>query len=216
MLHDIHLYGFLAEKYGSKHKFDIDTAPEAARALAANYKTFRADFADGNYRVVVGDLDTGTDLDKEMLDFRIGHTQAVHIIPLAMGAKNGGGIKAIAGIALLTVATWGAASAIGAGVGLGAGFGATMPGALGALGATWGNLAGIGLSLAFSGVSALLSPTPKVTDYGQREAPDQRASFLFNSVVNRGAEGAAVSIIYGECIVGSTVISGGIETEKLL
>lgn len=215
MLHDIHLYGSLAEKYGHTHKFDIDTAPEAARALAANYKTFRADFIEGNYRVVIGDLDTGTDLTEEILDFRIGHRHAVHIIPLAMGAKNGGGIKAIAGIALLTVATWGAAAAVGAGVGIGAGFGATAVTGLGT-GLTWGNIASIGLSLAFSGVSALLSPTPKVTDYGQREAPDQRASFLFNSVVNRGAEGATVSIIYGECIVGSTVISGGIETEKLL
>ncbi len=215
MLHNIHLYGRLAEKYGAEHQFYIVTAPEAVRALAANYKGFRNDFIDGSYRVVVGDVECGTDLEEETLDFQIGQRQAVHIIPLAIGAKNGGGIKAIAGIALLSVATYGAFAAVGAGVGVGAGFGTTAFTALGG-GVTWGNIAGLGVSLAFSGVSQMLSPTPKVADYGAREAPDQRASFVFNGTVNRGAEGATVPIIYGECIVGSIVISAGINTEKLL
>ncbi len=215
MLHNIHLYGSLAEKYGAKHCFDIVTAPEAARALAANYKGFRSDFIDGSYRVVVGDLEHGTDLEEQTLDFQIGQRQAVHIIPLAIGAKNGGGIKAIAGIALLSVATYGAFSAVGAGVGIGAGFG-TSAFSVAGFGVTWGNIAGLGLSMAFSGVSQMLTPTPKASDYGNREAPDQRASFLFSTPVNRGAEGAVIPIIYGECVVGSIVISAGITTEKLL
>lgn len=193
MLHDVYLYGKLAEKYGSKHTFDIVNAPQAARALAANFKEFFGDFKDNLYQVVIGDnLEEGTSIDENNLDFRIGTNKSVHIMPVIAGSggRNSTGIiKTVVGVVLIV-----------------ASFFAGPAGPF---------LMNVGLALVFSGVATLLTPTPRVQSYDARETPDRRASFLFNGPTNKGAEGTAIPIVYGRIRTGSVIVSAGIQTEQV-
>lgn len=219
MLTNVYLYGGLAEKYGNHHRFAIDTAPQAARAMAANYKDFFQDFKDGWYEVRVGDNDNYTSLTPETMNMRLTKNRSVHIIPVAQGARKGGA-KAIVGIAILALATGGAAAAglpwLTGAAAVQSGLGATAL-SLGGLGSlTYGNIAAIGLAMTFTGISQMLTPAPRVNGYESRERPDQRASFLFNVPTNRSAEGAAIPLVYGAFKIGSIVVSTGLTTEQLL
>src|SRR5690606_15073858 len=102
-------------KYGSVHKFAINTAPEAVRAMSANFKEFANDFRNGFYRVVVG----STEIKETELDLRVGKSREIHIYPVAAGAKNSGGLKIIAGLALLTPFAIGFAGALSTGATIG-------------------------------------------------------------------------------------------------
>ena len=70
------------------------------------------------------------------------------------------------------------------------------------------NIAGnLGVALVLDGVSQMLTPVPDDTT----EEPN---SFQFNSPVNTNNAGAPVPILYGERIVGSVVISAGINVRE--
>jgi predicted phage tail protein len=222
MLTDIYLYGDLAEKYGAKHAFAVNSAPEAVRALAANYKPFFNDFRDNYYRVIIGDKEKGIEIDEVTLKFRVGNTKQIHIIPTVQGAKSGGS-KALIGFALLIPFTMGASSFIALGGGLeaatassiGASFAAAAATPLGFAGITYGGLAQFGVGLILSGLASMLSPTPKVKGYENREAVDQRASFLFNGATNRSQEGATIPLVYGRFRTGSVTLSAGTSVEQI-
>lgn len=195
MLHDVYLYGELGKKYGSKHTFDIVNAPQAAKAMAANFKEFYADFKDGLYQVIIGrSKEDGMQIDKSNLNFRIGDNKSVHIIPVIAGAggDSGGVVKTIIGITLITASFFVDPS-----------------------GSTASFLLSSGIAMTASGVATLLTPTPRIGSYDNRETPDRRASFLFNGPTNRSAEGSAVPIVYGRIRTGSVVISAGIQTEQI-
>lgn len=55
--------------------------------------------------------------------------------------------------------------------------------------------------------------TPKAQTARAQE--DERASFLFNGAVNVVEQGGAVTCHYGRSIIGSTVVSAGIDTEQI-
>lgn len=209
MMTDVYLYGALGEKYGRKHCFDIATAPQAAKALAANFKSFYHDFKDGFYNVRIGN----TSLDSDSLGIRIGKGKAVHIIPQVMGSKKSGGIKVIAGIALLAIATGGAAAAIGPFAAGASGFSAVTT--IAGFSVSYGSIATLGLTMALQGVSSLLTPVPKA-DYSSRNPVDQRTSGLFNQPTNRSAEGTPIPLVYGRFKSGSVVASAGMTVEQLL
>jgi predicted phage tail protein len=66
----------------------------------------------------------------------------------------------------------------------------------------------------YSGIAQLLTPTPKC-----RKAPDgqddPRKSYSFSGIQNTSRQGVPVPIVYGETIVGSVVISAGIDTVQV-
>ena len=72
----------------------------------------------------------------------------------------------------------------------------------------------VGASLALSGVAQLLTPTPKVMQ-GADNQDDPRKSYSFSGVQNTSRAGTPVPIVYGETIVGSVVISAGIDTVQV-
>lgn len=189
MLHDVYLYGALGEKYGRKHTFDITNAPQAARALAANFKEFFGDFKDGLYQVIIGkDRESGTSIDKDTLDYQIGKGKSVHIIPVIKGSGGNaaGVIKTVVGVVLIVVGVF--------------------------TGQAW--VVQIGIALTLNGVATLLTPIPKVPNYDERESPDRRASFIFNGATNRAAEGSAIPLVYGQMRTGSVIVSAGIQVEQ--
>lgn len=211
MLTDVQLHGALGQKYGQHHCFDISNVAQAAKALCANYPGFYHDFRDGYYEVCIDDQA----LDESELAFRVGEGRTVHITPVAAGSKRGGGMKVVAGIALIALAATGAGAAIGPFAAGTSGFSATAFSVAG-FSISWGSIASFGISMALRGVSNLLTPTPQSGDYGARNPVDQRASALFNGVTNRSAEGTAVPIVVGKFRVGSVVASAGITIEQLL
>jgi predicted phage tail protein len=65
----------------------------------------------------------------------------------------------------------------------------------------------LGASLLLGGIAQLLTPTPKIS---QDEA-DPRKSFSFSGIQNTSRAGVPVPVVYGETLVGSVVISAGID-----
>lgn len=200
----IHLYGRLAEEFGSRFNLDVNSVAEAVRALEANFpdRFFRS-IREGSYHLALGDdRGNGDLLDQTMLTFRFGKGD-FHVTPAIAGAGgNGKGIlTAVVGIAIVgaAIASGGALAAPLASSGLLSGI-------------TTGQAVLFGASLILSGVSTLLTPTPKVPDLSGTQ---DRKSFFFNSPINVIEQGGPVRVVYGQMRVGSTVISSGLDAESI-
>jgi predicted phage tail protein len=202
MLRKIKLYGKLAKFVGHRIlEADVATAAEAVRFLVANWPELERHMADQHYRVSVGSYD----LDLEELHDPAGQ-QEIKIVPVIMGAGAVGRI--IAGVALiaLAIALPGiglAAGAKGAAVIFGTTFSATSL-----------SIGFLGASLVLGGIAQLLTPTPKVPT-GPDTQNDPRKSYSFSGIQNTSRQGTPVPIVYGETIVGSVVISAGIDTVQV-
>lgn len=186
MLRKIKLYGKLAKFVGHRIlEADVATAAEAVRFLVANWPALERHMADQHYRVSVGTYD----LELEELHDPAGQ-QEIKIVPVMAGAGAVG--RVIAGIALVAI-------------------GLFVPG-IGALGVQI--LVGVGASLVLGGVAQLLTPTPRVPT-GPDTQNDPRKSYSFSGIQNTSRQGVPVPIVYGETIVGSVVISAGIDTVQV-
>lgn len=182
MLRKIKLYGALAKFVGHKVlEADVATAGEAVRFLLANWPDLERHMADQHYRVHTG----GEDLDLEQL-----HNPAsreIKIVPVIAGAGDVGRI--ILGIVLIAAAVF-------------------IPGlGLGLAGSTVTAVGLIGGALVLGGIAGLLTPTPSVN----KDEGDPRKSFSFSGIQNTSRVGLPVPIVYGEILVGSVVVSAGID-----
>jgi predicted phage tail protein len=187
MLRKIRLYGRLAKFIGKRVLHaDVASTAEAVRFLLANWPQLEGHMSNQHYRVTVGDYE----LTEDELGHPIGQ-QEIKFVPVVSGAGATGRI--IAGIALVAV-------------------GLFVPG-IGALGVQL--LVGVGASLVLGGVAELLTPTPKVPQ-GPDTQDDPRKSYSFSSIQNTSRSGTPVPIVYGRCVVGSVVISGGIDTVQVV
>jgi len=189
MLRKIKLYGKLAKFVGHRIlEADVATAAEAVRFLVANWPELERHMADQHYRVSVGTYD----LELEELHDPAGQ-QEIKIVPVMAGAGATGRI--IAGIALIALSF--------------------IPGFAAWAGPTaYALITGIGASLVLGGVAQLLTPTPRVPT-GPDTQNDPRKSYSFSGIQNTSRQGVPVPIVYGETIVGSVVISAGIDTVQV-
>lgn len=186
MLRKIRLYGKLAKFIGRRVlEADVASAAEAVRFLVANWPELEQHMADQHYRVSVGEYD----LTVEELHDPAGQ-QDIRIVPVVVGAGAVGRI--IAGVALIAI-------------------GAFVPG-IGALGVQL--IIGVGASLVLGGVAQLLTPVPKIPQGGNSDQ-DPRKSYSFSGIQNTSRQGVPVPIVYGETLVGSVVISAGIDTVQV-
>ena len=208
MLSKVKVYGHLAEHLGqSTFEAVIRTPAEAVRFLICNFPELRGLMRDGYYKVAVGRHDLQLADCPEQLHYPVGSSEVVSIIPVVTGA---GGDRRGVGAILLGAALIGTAIVTGGtsltfGVG---GFGAVAGSSIGASVAA-GQL---GLALVLTGTASLLSPTPEVPglDGDPRNDPN---NFSFSGVQNTSREGVPVPVAYGEVIVGSVVISAGLNVE---
>jgi hypothetical protein len=193
MLRKIKLYGRLAKFVGKRvlHA-DVSSAAEAIRFLITNWPHLEAHMADQYYRV---SLDT-EDIASDDLHNPIGQ-ETIKITPVLAGAGAVGRI--IAGVALIALSF--------------------VPGLQGA--ALFGSkimagtvLFGIGTSLALGGVAQLLSPVPQMPT-GMDSQQDPRKTYSFSGIQNTSRQGIPVPVCYGETMVGSIVISAGIDTVQV-
>jgi predicted phage tail protein len=192
MLRKIKLYGKLAKFIGHRVlEADVATAAEAVRFLLANWPELEAHMSDQHYRVSIGtyDLTAG-----ELHD--PAGAAPISFVPVVAGAGATGRI--IAAIALIAASFFfPAAAPAAAALTIG---GSTFT----AVGAA---IFFAGVSLLLTGVAQLLTPTPKTsTDEG-----DPRKSFSFSGIQNTNRAGVPVPVVYGETLVGSVVISAGID-----
>jgi predicted phage tail protein len=75
---------------------------------------------------------------------------------------------------------------------------------------------GVGASLVLGGVAQLLTPVPKVPQ-GAASNTDQdpRKSYSFSGIQQTSRQGVPVPVVYGETLVGSVVISAGVDTVQV-
>lgn len=194
MLREIRLYGQLAKFIGKRVLCaDVASAAEAVRFLVANWPELEKHMADQHYRVTLGERD----LELQEIHEPAGQ-QVIKIVPVVAGAGTVGRI--IAGVALVALAFLGPAGALGA---------AFAKNAL-----LFQVLGGIGASLVLGGVASLLTPTPTLPT-GSDSPNDPRKNYSFSSIQNTSRQGTPVPVVYGETIVGSVVISAGIDIAQV-
>jgi predicted phage tail protein len=193
----IRVYGRLARFLGRRvFRAEVASAAEAVRFLLANFPQLEAHMIEQHYRVRLGQRSIGGD------DLHEPAGQAsISITPVIGGA--GGVGRIIAGVALIGlsfipgVAAWAGPTAI------------TL-------------IAGVGASLAIGGVSQLLSPVPRIAGpgastlgNGKSDNNDPRKNYSFSGIQNVSRQGVPVPVGYGEMIVGSIVISAGIDVDQV-
>jgi predicted phage tail protein len=191
MLRKIKLYGKLAKFIGHRVlEADVATAAEAVRFLVTNWPELEKHMADQYYRVSIGKYDL---LAEELHD--PAGQQEIKIVPVMAGAGAVGRI--LAGVALIALSFL------------------IIPLGIAAAGAGIATAVGLaGASLVLGGVAQLLTPTPKVPT-GPDTQNDPRKSYSFSGIQNTSRQGTPVPIVYGETIVGSVVISAGIDTVQV-
>jgi predicted phage tail protein len=192
MLRKIKLYGKLAKFIGHRVlEADVATAAEAVRFLLANWPELEAHMSDQHYRVSIGtyDLTAG-----ELHD--PAGAAPISFVPVVAGAGATGRI--IAAIALIAASFFfPAAAPAAAALTIG---GSTFT----AVGAA---IFFAGVSLLLTGVAQLLTPTPSTS----KDEGDPRKSFSFSGIQNVSRAGVPVPVVYGETLVGSVVVSAGID-----
>jgi predicted phage tail protein len=193
MLREIRVYGRLAKFLGRRvFRAEVATAAEAVRFLLANFPQLERHLTDQHYRVSVGSYDLAVD---ELHD--PAGQQQIKIVPVLAGAGAVGRI--IAGVALIALASVVTFGTLG---------GVVAAGVLNSM------VFGVGVSLVLGGVAQLLTPVPKMPT-GTNTEQDPRKSYSFSGIQQTSRQGVPVPIVYGETLVGSVVISAGIDTVQV-
>ena len=185
----VRLYGKLGARFGRRFELAVASPAEAIQALCVQLNGFRRELLESKdkgvaYAVFVGKRN----LAKEELELPPGCGE-IRIAPVLVGSKRGGILQTIIGAVLVVV-------------------GAVVSYFGGGLGAP---LMKFGAAMMLGGVIQMLSPQP--AGLSARDSPENGASYNFNGAVNTSAQGNPVPLLYGEMMVGSAVISGGIYAE---
>ena len=185
------LTGEARRRFGREFKLHLDTnsPAEAVRALCAvipGFKRYLTTAKQRNVEFAVwrGKGDQAENIGESQLREPAGGH--IRIAPIVTGSKNGGVFQTILGIVLVVVGA----------------FVSEYDG---------GTTLGIGISMLAGGVIQLLSPQPKLNK--NADSSQNQASYVFNGPVNTTAAGNPVPVLYGRMIVGSAVISAGIEAD---
>jgi hypothetical protein len=196
-MREIRIYGALA-KFLKRRVFraEVASAAEAVRFLVANFPAVEKHMADQHYRVSLGERD----LELEEIHDPAGQ-QVIKIVPVVAGAGAAG--KILAGIALIALAFIPGVGTVAATAAAAAHF--SIVGSA---------LFGLGASLLLGGVAQLITPTPTLAT-GSDSNSDPRKSYSFSSIQNTSRQGTPVPVVYGETIVGSVVISAGIDIAQV-
>jgi len=178
----VHLSGQLGKRFGKTHRFYISSPGEAVRALCSQIKGFEQYMRDPDRKTLYKVFANDKQIDPENELHIERDLREVRIAPVIQGAKSGL-FQVILGAALVTASFFTG-------------------------GATLAPLMfSTGLSLALSGVAALLSPQPKL-DLGQASSNTPNSGF---SVTNRNVtSGIPVPLVFGKCVVPSVTVSAGI------
>ena len=197
----VKVYGKL-RKFVGQSFFDLEiTSPkEAFSFLVNNFQGIKEHIKEQEYCIMAGDVRITEDL----LDMQ---TQSeIKIIPVVHGEF----LNFILGAA----AIFGGKAVAGATAGI---LGAKI------LGTTVGVLAGaaltsIGINMVIGGITDMLTPDPKPMDSSStsRQEDPNDPSFSFTGLLNNSKQGVPINIVYGEVLIGSTVVSSSVDTFQVV
>lgn len=182
------LYGELANQFGREHFFSVRSASEAIQALCANFKDFKKYMNNAHKHGMGFKIFVGTNRVKRENDTALpsADNETIRIAPMIVGSS--GVFKALIGAVLVVVGV--VFTPISAGFS--------------------NYLTAIGASMVLNGVYEMLASPPSSSNGLQVE---DKQSFIFSGPENVTRQGGAVPIGYGRMMVGSTVISAGIEDQ---
>ena len=227
MKREVKVYGPLAKFVGQRRFLaEISNAGEAVRMLLANFPGLERHMADQHYKIIVDGFES------ELEEIHYPASQSIKIVPVLGGAGGGVG-RIVAGVALIAAAIVigpAAGGFLGLGAGLGGSTGAGAALSMGLVGGGFATAVGaVGVALVLGGVSQLLSPTPQLAQIGPASMSpgggrtttsegtelDPQESYSFSGIQNVSKQGVPVPVVYGETIVGSVVISAGIDVDTI-
>ena len=183
------IYGRLRKFIGQSEFFiKAKSAKEAFSFLINNFPQVKEHMKDQEYCVMAGDLR----ITEQLLDMQT--ESDIKIIPVVHGEILSfilGGLFVGAGAAFTTGLTI---------------LGATI---------TAQTLTSLGVSFLLQGVANLITPDPKPFNQRQQEDPRDQ-SFIFTGLLNNTKQGVPINIVYGEMLVGSTVVSSSVDTFQVV
>ena len=196
MLKKIKVYGTLRKFLGqAEFEVDLNTPKEAISFLVCNFKGIEKHMADQFYTIQVG----AKVITEELLN--LNSKDDIKIIPVVHGNFLG---------ILLGVGALFGGSAVAAGTTfLGSGLLATV---------VSGALTSIGTSMVVDGVTSMLSPQQSNLSPTGQDALDPAAlasNYSFTGLTNISNAGVPVNLVYGEILVGSIVVSNGVDTVQV-
>lgn len=181
----IRLYGEMGRRFGRVHHahLDTNTPAEAVRYLCSQFPKARAYLMGAKDRGKAFAVFRGKENLTREQLAEPAGADDIRIAPVIIGAKSGGLFNMILGAVLIVAGVY------------------------------FQNpyLVSTGVAMVAGGVVQLLTPMPKAPK--GRDSPDNSASYVFNGAVNTQAQGNPVPLLYGRMIVGSAVISAGINAE---
>mgnify|MGYP003133577663 FL=1 len=192
MLKKIKVYGTLRKFLGqAEFEVDLNTPREAISFLACNFKGIEDHMAEQFYTIQVG----AKRITEDLLNFQT--QDDIKIIPLVHGN-------------FLPIL-----------LGAGALFGASTITAGTFLGSTLlvNALTAVGTSMLIDGVTSMLSPQQDtMSPTSQQDSLDPAAlasNYSFTGLTNISNAGVPVNLVYGEILVGSIVVSNGVDTVQV-
>jgi predicted phage tail protein len=215
----------LGEKFGAVHEYyNLRTPVDAIKLLCINHPEFQKELIESGekgigYKVVQAGAEF--ELDDMLLPF--GSNDLI-ITPVIAGSGRGFG-KVLLGAALIGLAV--ATGGVSLGVTGFAGTAAAIPlsSAYVATTAAIAIAGNVGIALALSGVSQMLSPQPEgplniigsSSQSGDRgpqssiRGMDDAQSYAYRGPVNTVGAGAIIPLVFGQCIVGGHTITASVE-----
>ena len=191
MLKKIKVYGTL-RKFLGKAEFEVDlnTPREAIGFLVCNFKGIEEHMAKQFYTIQVG----AKVITEDLLNFR--SQDDIKIIPVV----HGNFLPILLGAGALF-----GASAITAGTFLGSPLLVT-------------SLQAIGATLLIDGVTSMLTPqidTSAISGLNSTDPSALASNYSFTGLTNISNAGVPVNLVYGEIMVGSIVVSNGVDTVQV-
>ncbi len=192
MLKKIKVYGTLRKFLGqAEFEVDLNTPREAISFLVCNFKGIEKHMADQFYTIQVG----ARVITEDLLNFR--SQDDIKIIPVV----HGNFLPILLGAGALF-----GASAIKAGAFLGS---KLLIGALQAIGTT----------MLIDGVTSMLTPqidtSSAVSSQDSLDPSALASNYSFTGLTNISNAGVPVNLVYGEILVGSIVVSNGVDTVQV-
>lgn len=213
MLRTVKVYGHLAEHCGqSVFEAMVRVPADAIKFLLCNFPELRSLMRDGYYKVAVGPHDLQLADCPEQLGYPLAVDDVVQVIPVVSGAGGGGLGKILVGAALIGLAI--AAPGVGFLGGGAAGFG-VVSGATGFAAGAAAVAGNIGLGLALTGVAQMISPQPPSLPEIENDPRNPANNFGFSGIQQTAREGSTIPIVYGETVVGSIIISQGLNVDEV-
>ena len=185
----IYLHGHLAKMFPKSTKLDVASPAEAVSALRANFgDPFTKALREGWYRVTTGMPNKQQAIDEGRLQLGVAQGGEIHFHPVIAGAGQLGSFVKRTGTII--------AGAVLVGLSFVPQLAPISP-----------YLRSVGITLAVSGVSDLLAPSPHA---GETTETDENPSFIYKGPLNLTAEGHPVPLVYGRVRAGSVVVNANV------